>query len=412
MPRVVLVFARSSLCLLGITLAGCGEPFAAGHPTGASGSAGNTSSTAGSATTGGGGAAGVAPVIGGTSAGSEAVAGSSSTSGSAVGGAPAAVPVFIAQGHHGRITRSCDDGQTFPFNHSTDDDFRCFIDADHDCDHAEDAGRGLAFGQGSFVATWGWGHPGKLQRSTNGEAWPDVETETPTFADVAFGNALFVACGNPVQLSSDGVVWEMGGKLTFDLNYRGIEFVPAGGGTFIVSGESGTERGISLSHDGRTWTAASERPDACGQELRGIAGSESVIVLASGQGHICRSIDGGNVWTHHPVTERFTSPPVWTGTEFWIYGGAVLWKSSDGAAWTSQAIEPNNISIGALARSPAGTLVAANDGWQVWYEKQQLFRSTDGVHWQVLPTTAFTGSHPINFVSFGYVTPSSGCAAP
>ena len=40
--------------------------------------------------------------------------------------------------------------------------------------------------------------------------------------------------------------------------------------------------------------------------------------------------------------------------------------------WTSQAIEPGNIAIGPLSRSASGTLVAANDGWQVWYEKQQL----------------------------------------
>jgi hypothetical protein len=77
-----------------------------------------------------------------------------------MGGAPSPVPVFVAQGHQGRITRSCDDGQTFPFDHSNDDEFRCFIDAEHDCDHSELAGRGLAFGQGSFVAAWGWGHPG------------------------------------------------------------------------------------------------------------------------------------------------------------------------------------------------------------------------------------------------------------
>jgi hypothetical protein len=320
--------------------------------------------------------------------------------------------VFVAQGHQGRITRSCDDGKTFPFDHSADDQYRCFIDPQHDCDHSELAGRGLAFGLGSFVATWGWGHPGKLQRSVDGKEFADVMRETPTFADVAFGNDTFVACGNPTYVSTDGTSWERGGKLSFDFNYRGIEFVPAGGGTFVVTGESDAQRGISISHDGKTWTAASDRPDLCAQEPRGVAGSDSVIVMASGQGHVCRSLDGGMVWTHHPVTERFTSPPLWTGTEFWIYSGAERWKSTDGAAWTSEPLEPSNIAIGPLARSPEGTLLAANDGWQVWYDKQQLFRSTDGLHWQVLPAGAFTGSHPIYFVSFGYVAPSAGCGAP
>jgi hypothetical protein len=328
------------------------------------------------------------------------------------GGAREPIGVFVAQGHEGRITRSCDDGRTFPYNHSEDDAFRCFVDAEHDCDHSEFAGRGLAFGQGSFVATWGWGRPGKVQRSLDGKEFPDVMTETPTFADVAFGNGMFVACGNPTRVSEDGVTWEMGGKLSFDFNYRGIEFVPAAGGTFVVTGESGAERAISVSHDGKVWTAAAERPEACGQELRGIAGSDSVIVLASGQGHVCRSLDGGAVWTHHPVTARFTSPPLWSGKEFWLYSGAERWKSVDGEVWTSEPLVPNDVSIGPVARSPNGTLLAANDGWQVWYEKQRLFRSTDGLNWQALPQGSFLGSHPINFVSFGYLAPSAGCGAP
>jgi len=331
-------------------------------------------------------------------------------SGSAPVGGSGPVGVFVAQGHNGRITRSCDDGLTFPYNHSADDDFRCFIDDEHDCDHSELAGRGLAFGMGSFVATWGWGQPGKLQRSVDGMTWTDVMTDTPTFADVAFGNSLFVACGNPTRISSDGTSWEMGGDLSFDFNYRGIEFVPAGGGTFIVTGESGEQRAISHSHDGKTWMAPSERPQQCGQELRGIAGSDSVIIIASGQGHVCRSSDGGDTWTFAEVSERFTSPPLWTGTEFWIYSGNQLHKSPDGELWQSLAIEPSSIQIGNLARSPAGTLVAANDGWQVWYDDQAFYRSTDGVHFSALERdVAFKGSHPIYFMGFGLLPASSGC---
>jgi hypothetical protein len=362
-----------------------------------------------------------APGSGGGGAGSGGAPGSAGeASGGAlpVGGTGAAggdgmVGVFIAQGHHGRITRSCDDGLTFPYNHSEDDSFRCFIDAEHDCDHSEFAGRGLAFGSGSFVATWGWGHPGKLQRSVDGMQWSDVMTETPTFADVAYGNSLFVACGNPTRISSDGVTWQEGGDLSFDFNYRGIEFVPAGAGTFIVTGESNEQRAISYSHDGKTWLAPSNRPAECGQELRGIAGSDTVILVASGQGHVCYSTDAGDTWTFQQVAERFTSPPVWTGSEFWIYAGNELHKSADGAAWQSQPIVPSNIGIGNLARSPQGTLVAANEGWQVWYEKQRFYRSTDGINFSVLePDVSIEGSHPIYFMSFGYLPASSGCGLP
>ncbi|MEP7050551.1 MAG: hypothetical protein ABJB12_09375, partial [Pseudomonadota bacterium] len=350
---------------------------------------------------------------GGTATGGTATGGTA-TGGAATGGAGGAaglVGVFVAQGDEGRITRSCDDGRTFPFNHSADDTFRCFVDDAHNCDESALAGRGLAFGAGAFVATWGLGSPGKLQRSSDGKAWSDVMTGTPPFEGMAYGNSVFVAGGNPTAVSSDGKTWSRGGKLTFDIDYRGVEFVPTAGGTFIVTGETDQQRALSISHDGKVWKAASTLPANCGQNHVGIAGSNSVMIIASEQGHLCRSTDG-DVWTYVAVTDSFSSRPVWTGTEFWIYSGAELFKSADAQTWASVTIEPANIAIGALARSPTGTLVAAGAGWDVWYEKQQLFRSTDGVHWDLLPPTAFTGSHPITFISFGYVLPSTGCALP
>jgi hypothetical protein len=346
---------------------------------------------------------------GGTSAGSVSVGGGGA--GGTGGAGPSLVGVFVAQGHEGRIARSCDDGRTFPYNHSRNDAFRCFIDAEHDCDHSEVAGRGLAFGADSFVATWGWGYPGKLQRSVDGAVFDDVMLDTPTFADVAYGNSLFVACANPTRVSSDGKTWEAGGNLGFDFNYRGIEFVPTAGGMFVVTGESGEQRAISVSKDGKSWTVSSNRPATCAQELRGIAGSPDVMLVASGQGHVCLSTDG-SVWEQIKVSDRFTSPPVWTGSEFVIYAGAERFTSPDGKVWASGEITPKDIAIGALVRSPSGTYVAANDGWQVWYEKQHFYRSNDGIEWEVLPDMAFTGSHPIYFISFGYVPASSGCGAP
>jgi len=414
---MLLVRARLSTLLGLVTLSGCGVEFSGSETMGGAGNqaiAGSSVGVAGTAT-GGAMAAGGAGSTGTGEAGAAGMA-MGGVAGTAMAGAGGvaeakAVGVFVAQGHQGRITRSCDDGLTFPYNHSADDAFQCFVDADHDCDHSAMAGRGLAFGADSFVATWGWGHPGTLQRSTDGKDFQDVMTETPTFADVAYGNSVFVTGGNPTRVSADGKTWEAGGKLTFDFNYRGIEFVPTAGGMFVVTGESGEQRAISTSRDGKAWAAASDRPDLCGQELRGVAGSPDVMLVASGQGHVCYSGDG-NAWTHVAVTERFTSPPLWTGTEFWIYSGSKLFKSPDAKTWTNQSIEPANIAIGPLARSPEGTLLAANDGWQVWYEKQRFFRSRDGVHWETLPATAFTGSHPINFISFGYVPASAGCGLP
>jgi hypothetical protein len=405
------------LLALLLSAPGCGEE---PEPAATVDGGGNGANSAGSPAVAGTGSgvlpSGGAPIGGSAASQGGALAGQGGAvagSGGAgtAGAAPVEVGVFVAQGHEGRITRSCDGGRTFPYDDSADDGFRCFSDAEHDCDHSTLAGRGLAFGKGSFVATWGWGHPGTLRRSVDGAVFEDVMRDTPTFADVAYGNGLFVACGNPTRVSSDGKTWEVGGKLGFDFNYRGIEFVPTQGGLFVVTGESSEQRAISTSKDGKTWQLAGDRPATCGQELRGIAGSPDVMLVASGQGHVCFSSDG-DVWQQVQVSERFTSPPLWTGSEFVIYAGAQQLRSADAKLWTPRDIEPKSIAIGALARSPDGTYVAANDGWQVWYEKQHFYRSSDGVSWETLPAEAFTASHPINFISFGYVPASAGCGAP
>ncbi len=323
-----------------------------------------------------------------------------------------AVPVFIAQGHHGRTTISCDDGLSWIHNRSLDDGVRCF-EGDLDCDHEASAARGIAYGDGVFVLTWGWGKPGTLVRSEDAETFDIVMSETPTFADVAFGAGRFVANNSTTKISDDlGLTWADGGPLDINMNTRSIEYIPHGDGVYIVTGESGDMRTIVRSVDGVTWAPATQRPPECGTYAYGMAYGGDTVILASGNGGICRSQDGGDTWQHTPVTEQFSSPPVWTGAEFYIYSGATLYHSTDGATWMSEAVAPDSVRIGALARSPEGTFVAANAGWMTWYEKQSFYRSTDGKTWEVLAPGSFVGSHPINFISHGLVTPGAGCPAP
>jgi hypothetical protein len=319
------------------------------------------------------------------------------------------VPVFLAQGHLGRTTISCDDGRTWIHDASQDDAARCFED-DLDCDHHPFAARGIAHGAQTFVLTWGWGAPGTVVRSEDAANFETVLADTPTFADIAFGNGRFVANGAMTQVSDDlGKSWSPGGPLAIDINTRAIEFFPHDGGVFVVTGESGEQRAIVRSADGVTWTPASVRPPECGAYVIGMAYGSGVAIVASGGGHVCRSSDGGDTWEHVPVSAGLSSPPVWTGAEFFVYEGSTLHRSADGAAWQSEPIAPANASIGPLARSPAGTFVAANAGWMVWYEEQEFYRSVDGVTWEVLAPDAFTGSHPIYFMAHGEVAAGAGC---
>lgn len=353
-----------------------------------------------------------------SSGGGESTGGSGTSTGEATTDASASssgpppeqlVPVFVAQGHYGRTTISCDDGMTWKHDASQDDAVRCFEDG-LDCDHDAFAGRGIAYGERTFVLTWGWGAPGSVVRSEDAALFETVLTDTPTFADVAYGNGRFVANNSMTQVSDDlGETWQPGGPLGIDINTRSIVFAPHDGGVFIVTGESGDSRAIVRSPDGVTWSPATTRPPACGQYVIGAAYGGGTVILASGAGHVCRSSDGGDTWEHVPVADGLSSPPVWTGSEFFAYQGSTLHRSADGASWQSEPIQGAQAQIGPLARSPEGTFVAANSGWMVWYEEQQFYRSTDGVTWQALPPGAFVGSHPIYHIEHGHVPPGAGC---
>ncbi len=406
-----------------VCLGGCGEggSEATGSESSGGGSSGSESSATGTTdvvdpTTGpgtsepgdGSGESSSAPTSTSTSTGSSDDGGSSDATGPDTEAPLVDVPVFIAQGHYGRTTISCDDGKTWVQDRSQDDAVRCF-ENDLDCDHNEYAGRGIAWGDNQFVLTWGWGAPGTLVRSDDAATFTTVLTDTPTFADVAFGNGRFVANNSPTRISDDGgLTWTEGGPLDININTRAIGFVPHEAGVFIVTGESGDKRAIVRSPDGVTWTPAKERPPGCGSSVRGLAYGNGVTLLANGNGTVCRSLDGGDVWEQVGVSDQFSSPPVWTGSEFYVYQGGTLHHSADGTTWMSEPIVGGG-SIGQLARSPEGTFVAANDGWMQWYEKQRFFRSTDGKSWETLAEDAFVGSHPIYHMAYGRVAPGAGC---
>ncbi len=370
--------------------------------------------TEGSGTTGSGGdGAGTTsgPSSSGTDtggAGPSGTGGAGASAGAGTGGGTSGIPAFIAQGHMGRTTLSCDGGESFTANQSQDDAFRCWSGDGTDCDHNAFAGRGLAFGNGVWVATFGWGAPGTLRRSTNGVDWSVVATETPTFADVAFGKGIFVANNSPTRISTDGITWTDGGSLDLSINTRSITYVPHGEGLFLVTGESNEDRDIVRSTDGITWTHATTRPATCGQYVRNVAYGNGTIAIFSGSGHVCTSTDGGDTWAVNPVNDYLTSGGVFTGTEFFVWAGPQRFRSTDGVTWTGDAGTPAGLQLdGPVAIAPDGRFVGVHQSWDNYYEEQQFVFSDDGLNWQTAST--FVGSHPINFLEFGSVEASVAC---
>ena len=349
----------------------------------------------------------------GGSSGHDAGNAGADAGGDAGGSGGGRVSIFVAQGHKGRLMISCDDGRTWTADRNDDDTVHCFDSSATDCDHDPGAARGLAHGNGYFVATFGWGLPGHIARSKNGVDWEEFP-QTKTFADLAFGHGLFVANDPTPAISSDGESWMDGGHTVLSVaNVRAIAFVAKNGGRFVVTGETGTAHDVVISKDdGKSWVHPTTLPAACGANVTGLTASDDIVLIAQGGGRVCTSADGGDTWKETIASQGFTSPPVWTGSEFMIWQNATLLRSPDGTTWTSAALTPANVHIGIVAVNAKGTFVAVNADWNSWYDKQAFYRSEDGVSWDVLPSTAFKGGHPIYFMEAGDVEASAKCPAP
>lgn len=325
---------------------------------------------------------------------------------------PRRVSAFIAQGHLGRTTVSCDGGLTWGADRSDEDVAHCWSDAPDaiECDHTSGAGRGIASDAQGFVATFGWGQPGAVKRSEDGQTWSDV-LPGKTFGGVAFGADIWLAAARDPQRSTDGgMTWEASGpSMMAGYNVRRAGFAPLpDGGLFVMVGDAGD---VVTSPDAATWSAA-QVPDGCGKDIQtegGIASLGGVILILGGDGSACRSADGGQTWTMHSAGGDVSSHLVTQGGQFMAWSRGKRYASPDGATWTAADITPNTITIGPAAASPEGALVGVRGGWQVWYEKQEFYRSADGLTWDVLPAASFTGGHPIRAIAHGTLAPGGAC---
>jgi hypothetical protein len=166
--------------------------------------------------------------------------------------------------------------------------------------------------------------------------------------------------------------------------------------------------------------SASRVGDVCGASHPAF-GNGVFVTVSWNQGMnasvVCRSSDGAQTWTSTTIPgEYMESRMVWTGTEFMVWSSGKVHRSPDGTTWTSTNTQtrrngtlsggPN---IGAVARGENGTFVGVKGGWQVWYDQQRFYRSTDGVIWDELATGDYTQGHPITAMAAGFASRSAVC---
>ncbi len=313
------------------------------------------------------------------------------------------VPVFVAQGHVGRTAVSCD-GRRWVADRSLDDTAVCWPETgDYDCDHHPGAAKGLVYGRGYWFATWGWGEPGGIDRSADGIAWERVLPDTQ-FGGLAFGDGVLVAgARNARRSATAGDTWEDTGDT--GLAVWNVRRAGYGEGAFVMVGEDGSERDVVVSRDGGATWQSPAAPDACGANVQtrgGIVGGGGVILVLGGDGTACTSTDGGATFEAHAVGGEITSQVVWNGDMFVAWGSGMRYASEDGTTWNATPTTPSDVSIGAVAYHPdLGVYVGVRGGWQVWYDRQVFYRSTDGVVW--VEADDFQGGHPIRFLEAGYL---------
>jgi hypothetical protein len=358
---------------------------------------------------------------------------------------PDGVAIFVAQGMVGRTTISCDDGLTWVGERSWDlegdphlcgssEPVQCFAEGATcsqtwfdgtcameacDCGHSPGFSKGVVYGAGVFVATWGWGWPGAVATSTNGVDWTTT-LDGDTFGGLRFGGDRFVVASRTPQTSIDGLTWTPSAEADFQgadgvtlWSVRRFGYSDYDGGRFVAyaSGDSSIDTLVSSDGGGSWWRPSSLPADCLGEgpgAYGDIIGDGAVILMVDGDGHSCRSSDGGDTWTSSIITDqRIASSGVWTGEEFWFWGSGNRYRSTDGATWTTEAIDAD-ADVGPVARSDEGTLVAVNNVW-LGYDEQVFLRSTDGLVWDTLDAGAYTPGHPIFFMTHGYADASEVC---
>jgi hypothetical protein len=322
---------------------------------------------------------------------------------------PAGIPMFVAIGHLGRTTLSCDDGKSWVADQSANDAGRCYTNG-LDCDHSAWSvvgNRSGTYGNGWFFASSGWGPPGMVRRSRDGISWEKI-LDQQTFAGVAYLDGKLVAASGSSRNEStdDGKTWTID---SVPQAQRGIRAL--GGGLLATF----SDLNIAFRQGNGSWFTPQMNGGPC--NTADLAAHGSTVLLLDRNGGICRSTDGAKTFTRlsllapGEVVNGSAGAIRWTGSQFFAWDHRNLYRSPDGQSWTRTALNISIAELNAFASADNGTYVAVGGGWD-GYGTQQFFRSTDGLNWTALPPTAFVKGHPITAIVFGYGAPSAACPGP
>lgn len=300
---------------------------------------------------------------------------------------------------------SCDDGQTWINDMSDNNTNYCET---NDCDHNPGSAVGLDAGTDGWVyAQYGWGYNGSVRKSRDGKNWQVVRSNGWGGGLAVANNIIFSYWEVNGAISKDqGATWQPTKDLNqWDLIDHGGVF--SAGQKMIIKGRLDGQLFIS-SDFGTTWKKSPTFKTAWGKSF--VEGNG--VLIAHGDGGVSsRSLDGGLTWSNQTVATGATpddrnwqSRVIFNGTHFVNWSNGLIWKSVDGISWSSTAFKVDGVTapwwfkIQSAFNSTTGTYVGVLDVWANYYNKQKMYRSTDGINWTSLDATKFKGGHPLNFM--------------
>ncbi len=293
--------------------------------------------------------------------------------------------IFVAAGHGMNVVVSRDDGKTWQ---------RVFYGAP--CgDHGRWAvWNSVAYTNGVFAIASGWGAPGTVIASEDGENWRHLTNgdrkparkgtlpyDMKTTMELLGVDGAFIM---PLEATPDfGKTWFQHSAYGFrDANDERVKIDighPSltcgehdGKRRIIVIGDNGP--GIYSDDLGKTWVPMRVKAEPWeGRGAKGIIAKGKVFLIVKGEGETAlRSVDGGMTWRAHPLGVK---RPVGRSfglsivrDEFWVTGETSK-ASEDGITWRDL---PADLPAGRMAESDTGALI------NVSRKRHSILRSEDG----------------------------------
>lgn len=316
------------------------------------------------------------------------------------------VPLVVAYGHGDRTVVSLDDGKTWIANQYVEDG------EPDDKRYSENQMRAidLEYDNGVFVKWLGWNGPVKVSRSTNGVDWDLVIDRDKGWAWSGAGaNDVFLyGTGRSGYRSTDRAqTWEeteAGVRIGHSqfLHGEGDRWIKYGDGLVAYSTDNGiTWQQGKLSDPEKSHCLKGD--GAFGDGNFAIVGSRGAKG-ARGPYLGCWSSDGGETWQLSNEIEDRPAGVLWTGQRFLLYTRVgMVYESATGATWTKvEQATSNTRGFGSFTRTDKGTYIAieGHGGKPKSGTKTEIFRSTDGLNWEVVTFDA--AGDQLKFVEFGY----------